>query len=382
MKGRDCVTTAQVMARRVTARIDLNALERNVAVIRSRLAPETKLLSVVKANAYGHGAVGVSKKLESIGVDYLGVATADEGMELRIEGVRAPILVLSGLLPWDEAADFFSYDLVPVIHDFDMMSRLAAEARLRGETKEIHLKFDTGMGRLGFTIHQADAVAAKLKEAPFLTVQGIISHFASSEYRDSYGLEQIETFRTVIRRMKEEGITPQMIHMANSGAITVYPEAHFTMVRAGISLYGYHPDRLLEKDLPVTPVMSLVSHIAFLRDMPAGTFLSYGRTFRTDRDSVIAGIPVGYADGYPRILSNQNTILAGGRPCPVAGRICMDWLLVDVTDVPHVRPGDDVTLIGPGDGGIIGADDIAERAGTIPYEILCNISQRITRTFV
>ena len=374
--------SGDVRALRAAAIIDLNALAENVKLIRSRIAPGVRVLCVVKADAYGHGAKEVSKRLEACGVDFLGVANIDEGIELRDHGISLPVLVLGGLFPWDDAGRAVAHDLSLIVYDIQTLDRIRKESRSFAGPLKIHIKVDTGMGRHGFGVDDMGLVAERLKDAPNVVCEGLMSHFASSEARDEYGLAQIKTFEKARSLLVAAGVGPGIVHMANSGAVTQYPEAHFDMVRVGISLYGSHPDRELAGKLPVKPVMRFVSRVAYVRPFPEGCFLSYGRTYRTEGTERIALIPVGYADGYPRALSNKGFVLIKGKKCSIVGIVTMDWVLVDVTAIKDVDVGEEVVLIGSGPTGTITADELAECAGTIPYEILCKISRRVPRVYV
>jgi len=367
---------------RAVAYIDLGILEENYGMIRARVPQDVKILCVVKADAYGHGAVQVSRRLEENGVDYLGVANIDEGMELRQNGIKCPILVMGGILPWDPEDAFYEYDLAPVIYDAGMIERLKGKSFRSGKTMKVHIKVDTGMGRLGFRPEEMPHVVRTMKEIPHIEMEGCMSHFSSSEVRDEYGLNQIRTFEKSLRAMNEEGVVPTIAHMANSGAITNYPEGYFDMIRVGISLYGSHPARELGAKLPVRQVMRFVSRVALIREFPPGSPLSYGRTFTTSGRTRIAYIPVGYADGYPRALSNRGSVLIKEKRCNIVGRVCMDWFLADITDLPNAAAGDEAVLLGHDGTSTITADEIAECAGTIPYEILCKISKRVARVYV
>lgn len=369
---------------RAVAYIDLKALEYNCSSIRDHLNPGTGLLGVVKADAYGHGSVEISKKLESLSIDYLGVATIDEGIDLRSGRIIKPILIMSGLFSWDDVEPVARYDLTPVVYDRAILAKLVEATQGFGRPLKVHLKFDTGMGRLGFHPREARDIAGMLVNARGIHVEGLMSHFPVSEVRDEYGLQQVATFREVIDIFRSAGFDPAYVHMSNSGAIINYPEAHFSLVRAGISLYGSHPSLSLEASFPLRQVMKLAARIAFCREFPAGMALSYGRTFTTDRPSRIAYIPVGYSDGYPRSLSNKGAVLINGMRCGIVGRVCMDWTLADVTDAGPVKSGDEAVLLGEGDreGVRVSANEMAEHAGTIPYEILCKISRRIERVYV
>lgn len=364
------------------AYIDLGVLESNYRLIKAKLSAKTGILGIVKADAYGHGAVKVSRRLEEIGIRYLGVATLEEAIELREEKLKSPILVLSGLMPWEEVEPFLHLNLTVVVHDFVTLREIRKHVGGTSTHLKIHVKFDTGMGRLGFQEKDVPEVIEEIRQTRQIDVEGVMSHFASSEARNDRGLEQIKSFERIVQAFRKEGIEPGLVHMGNSGAIIRYPEAHFDLVRVGISLYGSHPSRDLKKELPTRQVMKLASRIAFIREFPAGSALSYGGTFTTVRQTRVAYIPVGYGDGFCRALSNKGHILIKNRRCPIIGRICMDWILADITDAENVAAQEEVVLLGRGQEDAITADEIAEIAGTIPYEILCNISKRVQRIHV
>ncbi len=367
---------------RAVAYIDLKVLEGNLQMIKSRINAGAKILCAVKANAYGHGAVEVSRRLEKAGVDYLGVATIDEGIELRERSIGLPVLVMSGVLPWEDVELVVRHELSIVIHNAKMLERIVAASPSFEKPLKVHIKVDTGMGRLGFDIDDMAFVARQLKDAQNIVCEGIMSHFASSEIRDDYGLRQIALFQEARSALMAQGITPEITHMANSGAVMQYPEAHFDMVRVGISLYGSYPARVLAEKLPLQQVMKFMTKIAMIREFPAGKALSYGRTYSTEKTTRIAYIPVGYADGYPRSLSNKGFVLIKDRKCSIVGTVCMEWSLVDITDIGGVDVGEEVILLGQGNINAITADELAECAGTIPYEILCKISKRVPRFYV
>ena len=367
---------------RAIAYIHLGILEENFRMIKSHITAGAKVLCVVKANAYGHGAVEVSRRLETVGVDYLGVATIDEGIELRANGIRLPILVMSGLFPWDEIGPVVKSELSVVVYDASTLKKIVDACLSFEKPLKVHIKVDTGMGRLGFSVSDMAFVGEQLKSARNIVCEGLMSHFASSEIRDDYGLRQIDLFQEARSALAAAGVTPNVMHMANSGAAIQYPEAHFDMVRVGISLYGSYSARALAEKLHLKQVMKFVTRIALIREFPEGQALSYGRTYVTGRKTRIAYIPVGYADGYPRSLSNKGFVLIKDTKCSIVGIVCMDWSLVDVTDVDRVDVGEEVILLGPGITQAISADEIAECAGTIPYEILCKISKRIPRSYV
>jgi alanine racemase len=367
---------------RAKVQIDLKALEKNYRTIRGKVPRGVKMLCVVKADGYGHGAIPVAHRLEATGADYFGVATIEEGIELRNDAIRKPILVMGGLMPWDDTNTLWDYELTPVLADFVGLSRLARDAEKRKATIKAHVKVDTGMGRLGFGLDEMGAVVSVLQDAKYIEVEGVMSHFASSEQRDAYGMSQIERFKNVVEYLNGRGVMPALLHMANSGAVCQYPEARFGMVRLGIMLYGSYPDSSLAAKIRVKPVMKLVSRIAYVKTFPPGSALSYGRTFVAERVTKVACVALGYADGFPRALSNKGSTLIQGRRCPIIGRVCMDWLLADVSELPDVEAGEEVILMGEAGKECITADEIAGHTGTIPYEILCGISKRILRVYV
>jgi alanine racemase len=367
---------------RAIAYIDLGILEENLQMIESCITAGAKTLCVVKANAYGHGAVEVSRRLETAGVDYLGVATIDEGIELREKGIQLPILVMSGLFPWDEIVQVVKNELSLAIYDARMLKKILEASPSFNKPLKVHVKVDTGMGRLGFSVNDMAFVGQQLKNAGNIVCEGLMSHFASSEIRDDYGLQQVASFREARLALAGAGVAPAIAHMANSGAMIQYPEAHFDMVRVGISLYGSYPARALAEKLYLKQVMKFVTKIALIREFPPGQALSYGRTYTTGKTTRIAYIPVGYADGYPRSLSNKGFVLIKDIKCSIVGKVCMDWSLVDITDIDGVDVGEEVILLGRGNTQTITADEFAEYAGTIPYEILCKISKRVPRYYV
>jgi len=362
--------------------IDLKALEENFRAIRGVVPSAVKMLCVVKADGYGHGAVPVARRLESAGAHYLGGATVDEGVELRDNGIALPILIMGGLMPWDETATFRERQLTPVLADFGGLRRLGQDAKEREFPINVHIKIDTGMGRLGFSLDELDRLGRTLKVSDYLRVEGVMSHFACSEQRDAYGITQIGRFKDAVSVLESHAILPTLLHMANSGAVCQYPEAYFSMVRLGIMLYGSYSDTSLADKIRLRPVMKLVSRVAYVKLFPPQSALSYGRTFVTERETRVACIAAGYADGIPRALSNKGAVLIRGRRCPIVGRVCMDWLLVDITDLSDVAPGEEAVLMGVAGNDAITADEIAGDTGTIPYEILCAMSRRTRREYV
>ena len=363
------------------AEIDLGAIRKNFAVVKRRVAPGCKILAVVKADAYGHGAVEVSRLLTAEGADLLGVAFVGEGAELRRAGIQTPVLVMGGIL--EEMADAVAeLGLSAVVATAELLRALDQAGRRRKGVIPIHIKVDTGMGRLGTTIVEAPALIQEANRYTGVRVEGLMTHFAEADLDNpAYAELQMERFRSVIQSLAEKGIAVPTIHAANSAAVLRYEPPPFSIVRPGIMLYGYLPSATFKTSEILTPALTLKTRIIHLRHVPAGTPISYGRTFVTSRPSRIAVLPIGYADGYNRQLSNNADVLIGGELCPVVGRVCMDMTIVDVTDRTGVAMGDEAVLIGVQGNRRITAGDLAARCGTIPYEILCGISARVPRIY-
>jgi alanine racemase len=367
--------------RPTTARVELAALTHNYREA-ERLAGGRNILAVVKAQAYGHGAVRIARHLVGLGAHTLGVALVEEGRELREAGITAPILVMGALFP-GQAEALVRWDLTPAVFTPALADALAQAAQAAGKSVSVHVKIDTGMGRIGITPEAAPPFIEALTRRNVLRVEGIMTHFADADLRDKqFASRQMDRFDALLADLAGRGISVPLRHAANSAAVLDFSRALFTMVRPGLMLYGYCP---LEPgaDIPdLRPALSLVTQIAYLKKASPGTPVSYGRTFVTKRESLIATIPIGYADGYSRALSNRGEALVRGRRVPVAGRVCMDMTMLDVTDVPGVSEGDDVVLIGTQRNERITADDIAATTGTISYEVLCGISGRVPRVYV
>ena len=361
--------------------IDHAALCWNLQQIRAKVGARVKILSMVKANAYGHGAVAVAKTLLAAGGDALGVATLDEGIELRQSGIGAPILVVAGVYG-DQLEQFFAHSLTPVIYDLSGLTELDAAVDKRGATIEIHLKIDTGMGRLGLRASELDSWLPRLNALKAVKIAGIFSHFSTAESVDGdYTKKQLEIFTSVVTRLRGAAMTA-LFHFANSAATITQPAAYFDVVRPGIMLYGAYPSPAMAQQIALKPVLSWHTKILQLKKVPAGTSISYGQTFVTQRESLIATLPVGYADGYQRVLSNRGEALVRGKRAPVAGRVCMDLTMLDVTDIRNVQQGDEVVLLGRQGSGDISADEMAGWANTISYEIFTSIGARVPRIHI
>lgn len=362
--------------------IDLGALQHNFREARRQAGDGCELLAVVKADAYGHGADRVALALQLAGADLFGVAMVEEGIELRQAGINRPILVLGGIYPGQEE-DLLANQLVPVIFDLQTARSLNALALAAGRQFAYHLKFDSGMGRLGFRAEELPAVLEALAEFKGLAMDGLISHLAvADDPSHSFTDEQSGLFRCAFNQVRAAGFSPRHIHLSNSAALFSQQFPECNLVRPGIVLYGGLPAPDFAEHLDLRPVMSFRTAVAQLKDVPAGTGVSYGHRFIAQRSTRLAAIPVGYADGYSRQLSNVGEVLIRGQRAPVVGTVCMDWTLVDVTDVPQVQVGDEVTLLGCDNGQSITAEEWAQRIGTINYEVFCQVSKRVPRVYL
>ncbi len=370
------------LTRPTRVEIDLDALCFNLSQVRQRVGAECEILAVVKADAYGHGARGVAPALQAAGADQFGVALVGEGLDLRRYGITRPVVVLGGVFPGEEPL-LLEHDLQPALYDLDVARRLDAASREAGRRIPCHLKIDTGMGRLGFRPERLPEVLATLKALPGLELRGVISHLAlADEPEKSFTAAQVERFQAVVNQVREAGFAPRYLHLANSAAIYSRDLCGCNLVRPGISLYGGLTGSPFEQDVPQRPVMRFLSQVAQVKEVPAGEGVSYAHRFVTARPSRIAAVPVGYADGYSRLLTGKGEVLIRGCRAPVAGTVCMDWILVDVTHIPGVTVGDRVTLLGSDGTESITAKEWADKVGTITYEVFCNISKRVPRIFV
>ena len=363
------------------ASIDLAALVHNLSQIRGRLSHDCSIMAVVKANAYGHGAVDISRALVQAGVTRLAVASVHEGIALREAGINGNILVLGALLE-THIRELFSYRLTPVIYEQRLLPQLAKAAEAANTPLSIHIKVDTGMGRLGLPASELMTFLDAVPRWKSIRMEGFMTHLADSDGDDSSHTErQLKSFRGLLEQIEQRGMTVPFVHVANSAAIMRYPQSHFSLVRPGIMLYGYHtlPDAVPCPQLQ--PVLSLRTTVMQLRTLKPGETVSYNRTFVAKRPSTIAVLPIGYADGYNRQLSNKGFVLIDGKRAPIVGLICMDMTMVDVTEIPSVRVGDCVTLIGRQGQEAIWADEVAGWTRTIPYETLCAIGSRIPRLY-
>lgn len=366
------------------AEINLSNLIHNLNQVRAKISPDCRILAVVKANAYGHGSVEVSRELEKAGVDMLGVATVDEGVRLREAGIEKSILVL-GVMCEDGVPEIIKWRLTPVVYSMPVVKLISDAARIDGITVPVHVKVDTGMRRIGVDPEGAAEFVANVSGLKGIRIEGIMTHFAEADLDDKdFVREQLSRFMMACKRIEETGLRIPLRHVANSAAIMEMKETHLDMVRPGIMLYGYPPSPQLDNKVGLKPVMSLKSRIIYLKQVPPKTGISYGRIFTTSRETTVATLPAGYADGFSRSLSNLGQVIVRGMRAPVVGRVCMDMTMVDVTDIPGASVGDEVTIIGGMDdeGTGISANDIAAWTGTISYEILCRIGERVDRVYV
>jgi alanine racemase len=383
------VTAATAALRPTTASIDLAALRHNLLEVR-RLAGSRDVIAVVKADAYGHGAVAVSRALAAEGVTRFGVALVEEARTLRDAGIRGEVLVLGGFTG-DQASEIVDLGVTATIFHPAHAAALSDAARRAGRVAPVHAKIDTGMGRLGFPVDEAPDAIASLTRLPGLRLDGVMTHFADADLADpAFAREQMARFDRVMAALHARGIVVPLRHAANSAAVMAVSRdgvvgleaALYDAVRPGIMLYGCRPGPAVGPAVDLRPVLSLTTCIGLLKRVPSGTPISYGRTFVTRRPSLIAVLPIGYADGYPRALSNVGAVLVRGRRAPVAGRVCMDLTMVDVTEVPGVAEGDEVVVIGVQGDASMSAEDVAAAAGTIAYELLCGIGPRVPRRYL
>ena len=375
--------------KRTWAEISLDAIEHNFVEIRKRLNPNTKVCCVVKADAYGHGAERLAKEYEKMGADWFAVSNLEEAQQLRRAGIKLPILIL-GYTPPEKAAELARLNISQALVGSEYGQSLSHYAKKAGVTVKVHVSLDTGMSRIGFLYQNPQRDAASLKEIeaactlPCLEAEGIFTHFAVADEGEngrSYTQMQYQNFCDAIEQLSKRGIQFQIRHCANSAAIFDYPEMQLDMVRPGVILYGLMPSNALQNPAPLIPAMQLKSVVALVKNIPAQTTVSYGRMFTAPENTVVATVPIGYADGYPRILFQSADMLLHGKRAKIIGRVCMDQLMLDVTNIPDVRSGDIVTVFGRDGEAILPVDELASHVGTINYELVCDVSKRVPRVF-
>ncbi|MDH5683048.1 MAG: alanine racemase [candidate division WOR-3 bacterium] len=366
--------------KRIWAEIDLNALQENLASVKKVLGNK-KILLAIKADAYGHGAKEIAAQLDAK-VDMFGVAGIEEGINLRTNGkITAPILILSPI-PYYEIDALFNHNLTPSITEIEFARRLALEAKKQAKPIKVHIEVDTGMGRTGLPYEEAADTIVELNSNPYLKVEGVFTHFPAADVDFSFTNQQIEKYSSLIESLNQVGVKPIIRHVANSAGFLNFSASHFDMIRPGLVIYGINPNSATSQTISLNPVMSLRSRIVNLRKIPKGQSISYERTYFTKRDSLIAVITAGYGDGYPWSLSNNAEVLVSEDRAKVVGNVCMDLTMIDVTDIPNVKIGDVVTLMGSSGKETISANDLANWAKTIPYEIITRISPRVPRVFI
>ncbi len=364
-----------------SASVDLTALAQNVAHVR-RLAPHADVLAVVKANAYGHGATEITRALQQLAIRRFGVATVEEGIALRQADIQDVIVVMGPTMPV-QFPDLVAHRLTPVLYRADLISAFAAKVQPGAAPYPVHIKVETGMGRLGVSLQELPDLINRPELCAPLRLEGLMTHLADADNQDAGQTEeQLRRFQQALHHLQGRGLTIPLVHVANSAAIIKYPASLHSLVRPGIMLYGYHtlPNGTATPELQ--PILTWKTTIAHLHRIQPGDSVSYNRTFIASRPSLIAVLPVGYADGYNRLLSNRGQVLIGGRRAPVIGRVCMDMTMIDVTDVPDVEIGHEAILIGQQGTERITAADLAAWQQTIPYEILCAIGSRVPRRYL
>jgi len=374
------------------AEVDLSAIAHNLHTIR-KIVKDRPVIAVVKADAYGHGAIEVSKKLLEEGISYLAVAFTGEAKELRNAGINVPIIVL---FDRDEIKDFFDLQLIPVISNTETALSLSNEAKKRAAIIKVHIKIDTGMGRLGLNGHDVFKEIITISKMPYIEIEGLLSHFSEADLSDrSFANQQLERFNAVRESISKKIKRKIFSHIANSAAVLAFEESHLDAVRPGIMLYGYSPIKSMERRaksreseknkfqaIDLIPAMTIKNRLLYIRNVPSGTPISYGRTFITKRQSRIGVLAIGYADGYSRLFSNKAEVLVRGKRAPIVGRVCMDLTMIDLTDIEEARENDEVVIIGQQGDEKITADELADKANTISYEILTSLGNRSRRIYV
>lgn len=361
--------------------VDLDAIAHNVRALKAFIGPAVELFAVVKANAYGHGLVPVAQTVLRHGVSRLAIGRLSEGLQLRQAGIAAPVLALCYLMP-DELRIAVERDLVPTVGEMESALVVSALGVARQKPVPVHVKIDTGMGRYGVMPDQAVSFFNQIATLPGLAVEGVFTHFATADERDkTFAREQFQIFQDVLAELSAAGHSIPLLHAANSAAALDLPETHLGAVRSGLALYGLYPSESVSHALPLKPALTLKSHVASVRQLPAGAGISYGRSYITPRPMTVALVPIGYGDGYHRLLSNRGAVLVNGQRAPIVGRVCMDQVVVDVSGCGPVALNDEVVLIGQQGDARITVEEIAGWAETISYEITSALLARLPRFF-
>lgn len=368
--------------RPVWAEINLDAVEHNIKTIRGLLKPDTLFMAIVKADAYGHGAKKVAEIAVESGADRFGVALVEEAVELRDAGINIPIHILNEP-PISYSSFVPEYDLIPSVCSFSVAKAISESAVKQNKEVKIHIKVDTGMNRLGLFPEEVIPFVRSIEKLPGLKIEGVFTHFAVADQpENNYTLKQLEKFNKLTAELKKENINTPIIHAANSAAAILFGQSHYNMVRIGIALYGLHPSGSTKGLVDLKPALSLKARISYIKNILFGDKISYGLTYTASKDTTIAVLPLGYADGYTRLLSNKSQVLVNGKRVNTVGIICMDQFMIDVGGIGNVNVGDEAVLIGSQGNEVVSSDELAAILGTINYEIVCMISNRVPRIYV
>ncbi len=366
---------------RIYARINIDNLRYNITKMKSLRKKDMKIMTIIKADAYGHGAVEIARRIEDLS-DYHGVATIDEAVELRKAGIQTPILII-GYTDREDYSKLIAYDITQAVYDVNECKRLSDLAISAGKRVKVHIKVDTGMSRIGFPVTgEGIEEAARLKDMQGLDIEGIFTHYAKAdEVNKNYSYEQKKKFLYFIKSLEDRGIFFRLKHIDNSAGTMEMNDDDFDMVRLGIVIYGLYPSEEIDRSVVIKPVMSLIAHVSHIKTLPAGVGVSYGWTYVTCKETRVATVTAGYADGYPRALSNKGRVIIHGEYAPIIGRVCMDQFMIDVTNIPGVALRDEVILIGRDNDKCISVEEVAAPAESFNYELVCNISRRVPRVY-
>jgi alanine racemase len=368
---------------RVTANIDLDAIKNNILNIRNLIGDSTKLMAIIKADAYGHGALPIAKTLDNLGVDAFGIAIIEEGIELRKAGINKPVLIL-GYTPKEQYDQLVTYNISQTIFQLESAEELSKAAMKQNKKAVIHIKIDTGMNRIGFFDTQESIEdIKKIASLEGIRIEGIFSHFSSADETDKKSASlQLDRFLSFVNQLEQEGISIPIKHISNSAGIIDIPEAKLDMVRSGIATYGLYPSEFVDHEkLNLSPALEIKTHVSYVKEVGPNCGVSYGSTYITSKNTKIATIPVGYGDGYPRLLSSKGRVLIHGKSAPIIGKVCMDQFMVDVTDIDNVKQGDSAILIGKDVDEFIPIEEIGELSYSFNYEVACNIGKRVPRVY-
>lgn len=371
-----------VMHRPTWVEIDLNALRHNLLAIKRKAGPGVKIMGIVKADAYGHGDYEVGRVLLDHGAEMLGIAILEEGIQLRDKGIQAPLLLLGGLFE-DQIDTVIQYNVIPTVYDLKLVMVFSKRASELNKTVPVHVYVDTGMGSIGVRYDKAVEFVKSLYDIKNIFLDGIYTHCSSSDEKESaYTNLQIRRFRDILTTLDAIKTGIPLRHMANSGAIIGYPDAYFTMVRPGLSLYGLYPSEEVSRNIGIKPVMSFKTRVIHIKDMQPGDEVGYSRTYKITKPTRVATLPFGYDDGYNRLLSGQGKVIIRGVVASIIGRVCMDQCFVDVSHINEVSVGDEVVVYGSQGQETISIESIAKQLHTIPYEVTCSVSKRVPRIYI